>query len=92
MRAWLVLSGNEIYTTGPSLSRLDFLGSFYLILIRFNFSGGCAACFVCDEPEFRLTDDKMRRVRGTDVTRVPSPCLELLNLTEICSWFLKRFG
>ena len=65
------LSGNEIHANCFGLSRLDLLGSFDLILIRFDLGGGCAACFVCDEPDFRLTDDNMRRVRGTDGTHVP---------------------
>ena len=66
------MSGNEIHTGCLSLSRLDFLGSRDLILIRFDLGGGCAAGFVCDEPDFRLTDDNMRRVRRTDVTYAPS--------------------
>jgi hypothetical protein len=77
---WLGQSGDEIHTICFGLSRLDFLGSFDLILIRFDLSGGCAACFVCDEPDFCLTDDNMRRVRGTDVTHVPS----LLGVTQSC--------
>ena len=87
------LSGNEIHTICFGLSRLDLLGSFDLTLIRFDLGGGCAACFVCDEPDFRLTDDNMRRYVGPMVLmcHVPS-LLELLNLAEICSWLLKRFG
>ena len=70
-----VPSGDEIHTICFGLSRLDFLGSFDLILIRFDLGGGCAACFVCDEPDFRLTDDNMRRVRGTDGTHAMChPC------------------
>jgi hypothetical protein len=75
-------SGNEIYTVCFSLSRLDFLGSFDPILIRFDRSGGCAGGLVCDEPDFRLTDDNMRRVCWTDGAHVP-PLLELLNLAGI---------
>src|ERR1700722_770344 len=85
-------SGNEIHTGCLSLSRLDFLSSLDLILIRFDLGGGCAACFVCYEPDFRLTDDNMRRVRGTDVTHVPSLPWSNSNLAEICSRFIKGFG
>jgi hypothetical protein len=80
-------SGNEIYTGCFSLSRLDFLGSFDPILIRFDGSGGCAAGFVCDKPDFRLTDDNMRRVCGTDGAHVP-PLLELL---QSCRDFVHGF-
>ena len=45
----LVLSGNEIHFGCPSLSRLDFLGSLDLILIRFDLGGGCAAKIKSDE-------------------------------------------
>jgi hypothetical protein len=73
----LVASGNEIHILCFSLSRFDFLGSLDPILIRFDRSGGCAAGFVCDEPDFRLTDDNMRWVCWTDGAHVP-PLLELL--------------
>jgi len=75
-------SGNEIHTIRFSLGRFDFLGSLDPILIRFDRSGACAAGFVCDQPDFRLTDDNMCRVCGTDGAHVP-PLLELLNLAEI---------
>jgi hypothetical protein len=74
--------GDEIHTIRLSLSCLDFLGSFDPTLIRFDRSGACAAGFVCDEPDFRLTDDNMCRVSGTDGAHVP-PLLELLNLAAI---------
>jgi hypothetical protein len=80
-------SGDEIHTIRFCLGRFDFLGSLDPILIRFDRGGGCAAGFVCDKPDFRLTDDNMRWVCWTDGAHVP-PLLELL---QSCRYFVHGF-
>jgi hypothetical protein len=85
------LSGNEIHAGGLSLCRFDFLSGFDAMLIGRNRCSVCVGRLVCDEPDFRLTNDDMGRVCGTYATHVPS-LLEFLCVAGIRSCFLKRFG
>jgi hypothetical protein len=65
-----VVSGNKIHARDFGLSRFDFLSGFDLVLIGLDRYNVRVGCFVCDEPDFRLTNENMGRVCGTDGTHV----------------------
>jgi hypothetical protein len=85
------LSGNEIHARGLGLRRFDFLSCLNLVLIGLDRHSVSVGGFVCDELEFRFTDDDMGRICWTNGTHVPS-VLECFNFAGIRSRFLKRFG
>jgi hypothetical protein len=87
--AWA--SSNEINARGFGFRGFDFLSGFDAVLIRLNRCSVCVGSLVCDEPDFHLTNDDMRRVCGTYVAHMTS-LLEFLYFAGIRSWFLKRFG
>jgi hypothetical protein len=79
------VSGNEIHARGFGLRGFD------AVLIQLDRCSVCVGSLVCDEPDFRLTNDDMGRVCGTYVAHMTS-LLEFLYFAGIRSWFLKRFG
>jgi hypothetical protein len=66
------LSGNEIYARGLGLRRFEFLSSFDVVLIGLYRCSACVGRFVCDEPDFCLTNNDMGWVCGTYGTHVAS--------------------
>jgi hypothetical protein len=72
-------SGNDIHARDLGLCGLEFLRSLDALLVGFDRRGTCVGRFVCDEPDFCLTNHDMGRVGWAYVAHVP-----LLEFLQIC--------